>query len=154
MSDLFPPTKQRPALLAFAEALDSRPAALRRDECNDWRISGREGCSIYAVPEGFQLQFDSRYGVNDWDGEGPHVQDYAKAKRSLAFCNLRQDGTGGGIFTLDRLPNEAEASAIRETLGIFRKKQYSEEALTAMRERGQAWQKGLKTGLDEGLTAI
>jgi hypothetical protein len=48
MTDIFPPTKQRPALLAFAEACDSRAPALRRDECGDWAIWGANG-HIYAV---------------------------------------------------------------------------------------------------------
>jgi hypothetical protein len=47
--DIFPPAKQRPALLAFAETADTRPNCLRRDECGDWAIWGRDG-HIYAVP--------------------------------------------------------------------------------------------------------
>ena len=62
MADVCPPVRQRPALLAFAEALGSASTALRRDENGDWRISGKLG-HIYAVPgilgepsrEGFQL---------------------------------------------------------------------------------------------------
>jgi hypothetical protein len=44
-----PPVRQRPALLAFAEALGSASTALRRDESGDWRIKGKLGF-IYAVP--------------------------------------------------------------------------------------------------------
>jgi hypothetical protein len=93
--DIFPPVKQRLALLAFAEATDSRPSCLRRDECSDWRINGKRG-HIYAVPEGFQLCYFSRCGVTDWDGDGPHIVDYDHAKRHLTFCRLSQDGTGEG----------------------------------------------------------
>ena len=49
MPDIFPPIKQRPELLRLAEALDSRSAALRRDDCGDWAIWGNNG-HIYAVP--------------------------------------------------------------------------------------------------------
>jgi hypothetical protein len=41
--EIFPPTKQRSALLEFASAIGSRSRALRRDECGDWRINGKRG---------------------------------------------------------------------------------------------------------------
>jgi hypothetical protein len=41
--EIFPPTKQRSALLEFARAIGSRSRALRRDECGDWRINGKRG---------------------------------------------------------------------------------------------------------------
>jgi hypothetical protein len=47
--DIFPPAKQRPALLLIAESLDSRSSAPRRDERGDWAIFGTKG-HIYAVP--------------------------------------------------------------------------------------------------------
>ena len=45
--DIFPPVKQRLALLAFAQAADTRPSCLRRDENGDWAIFGANG-HIYA----------------------------------------------------------------------------------------------------------
>ena len=35
MTDAFPPTRQRPALLELVKALGCRDNALRRDECGD-----------------------------------------------------------------------------------------------------------------------
>jgi hypothetical protein len=52
--DSFSPAVQRPKLLAFAEACDTRPSALRRDGNGDWAISGDNG-HIYACPQGYQL---------------------------------------------------------------------------------------------------
>jgi hypothetical protein len=100
-------------------ALDARSNTLRRDECGDWAIFGRRG-HIYAVPEGFQLVYMSRYGVNEFDGDSPHIPDYLKAKRSLTFCRLAQEGTGEGIFFLDRLPGDTEADVIRSIFEISR----------------------------------
>jgi hypothetical protein len=54
VTDRYPPTMQRPALLELVKALGCRDAAFRRDECGDWRISGKFG-HIYAVPERFQI---------------------------------------------------------------------------------------------------
>jgi hypothetical protein len=47
--DCYPTSDQRKALLELAEALGSRKAALHRDQCDDWRISGSHG-HVYAVP--------------------------------------------------------------------------------------------------------
>lgn len=84
MADLYPPTLQRPELLRFVETADLRSSCLRRDECGDWCINGKRG-HIYAVPEGFQLVYFARCGVNDWDGDGPHIEDYTRAKRRLTL---------------------------------------------------------------------
>jgi hypothetical protein len=135
MTDKYPPVVQRPELLKLVEALGCRPNALRRDECNDWRISGKQGW-IYAVPEGFQLVYFARNGVNEWDGAGPHMEDYFRAKRSLTFCRLTQDGTGEGIFILDRLPTQEEGATIREILVIAKKREVSEETLERLRSSG------------------
>jgi hypothetical protein len=135
MTDKYPPVVQRPELLKLVEALGCRPNALRRDECNDWRISGKQGW-IYAVPEGFQLVYFARNGVNEWDGAGPHMEDYFRAKRSLTFCRLTQDGTGEGIFLLDRLPTQEEGATIREILVIAKKREVSEETLERLRSSG------------------
>jgi len=97
--------RQRPALLAFAEALGSASTALRRDENGDWRIKGKLGF-IYAVPgaisgparQGFQLFCDRET-----------KQAWTWAKKLLRFCALTQDGDTKGTLFLDRLPTEAEA---------------------------------------------
>jgi hypothetical protein len=135
LADLYPPTRQRPALLKLVEALGCRDNALRRDECSDWRISGKQGW-IYSVPEGFQLCFFARNGVTEWDGAGPHMEDYTRAKRSLVFCRLVQDGTGEGIFMLDRLPTKDEAETIRDILVISKKREVSEAERERLRTMG------------------
>jgi hypothetical protein len=157
LSDIFPPSKQRERLLEFQAAIDARQSSLRRDECGDWHIAGfnrgENGlCGIYAVPEGFLLVYVPRYGVTDWDGAGPHIQDYHAAKRKLWFCRLTQDGTGEGIFLLDRLPSESEAEAIRSAFGIRRKKQLSQETLEALKSRGFSAQRARKTTVQEPIT--
>jgi hypothetical protein len=70
VADIFPPPKQRPALLTFSKACGTRASALRRDECGDWAIFGKHG-HIYAVPEGFQLMIgcdtmDSAFSKLEW----------------------------------------------------------------------------------------
>jgi hypothetical protein len=140
MPDRHPPTVQRPALLKLVEALGCRDNALRRDECSDWRITGKQGW-IYSVPVGFQILFFARNGVNEWDGDGPHIEDYVRAKRGLLFRRLTQDGTGEGIFVLDRLPTKEEAATIRDILVIPKKREISD----AERERLRAMASTLKS---------
>ncbi len=132
-TDKFTPAKQRPALVEFLVALNGRRRALRQDEYGDWRISGNRG-HVYAVPEGFQLAYFARCGVTESDGDGPYMPDYAAAKRKLVFCKLAQDGTGEGIFFLDRLPDESEAEVIRDVFKILRVPNISEETRDARRE--------------------
>jgi hypothetical protein len=64
------------------------------------------------------------------------MEDYVRAKRSLTFCRLTQDGTGEGIFILDRLPTQEEGATIREILVIAKKREVSEETLERLRSSG------------------
>jgi hypothetical protein len=142
MSDLFPATKQRPALLAFAEALDSRASALRRDDCGDPAIWGSNG-HIYAVPiapgglgwrgepaiTGYQLMIGCDFDNRRWSS----ARGWESAKKRLGFGKVTQDGDCEGSIILDRLPSKAEAAEIRDILGIPKRVEYSEEVLAAKR---------------------
>lgn len=138
MSDTYPPNVQRATLLTLADALVSAAAALRRDDNNDWRINGSAG-HIYAVPGVPQrprpgyLMFCERETRMAW----------TYAKKALPFCLVTQDGGTEGCFFLDRLPDEAEAEAIRDTLGVRKRPAYSPEEIEAraLRMRGVRGQK-------------
>ena len=121
--DAYPPTVQRPALLKFAEALKCRDNALRRDECGDWRINGKQG-HIYAVPgtinqpgtPGFQI-YVQRESIRGWSA----------AKTALkSFTDLTLDCEVDGMLFLDRLPTATEAEVIRQYVGISKKREVSE----------------------------
>lgn len=132
MVDIYPPARQRPALLASIEALDARPNCLRRDECGDWQVVGKLG-HIYAVPgtlarrdaEGFQLYFRGAAR----DEEPSDTKAWTWAKKALGFCKITNDGDGEGMLFLDRLPNPEEAVTIREKFGIPKKREVSPETL-------------------------
>jgi hypothetical protein len=125
MADRFPPSQQRPALIAFAEALGSRADGLRRDECGDWRIVGKHG-HVYAVPEGWQ------FFVLGWTPRG-----WTAAKSALDFATICNDGDAEGGFILGRLPAAAEAVAIRKWLGVAKRVEYSEASLARKRSAMQ-----------------
>jgi hypothetical protein len=110
--------------MEFAAALGSRDVALRRDECGDWRIMGSHG-HIYSVPEGFQVF------VMNWTTRG-----WSRAKETLSFAKLCNDGDVEGAFILDRLPTRAEAAALRKWCGVAKRKEFSLEHLAELRERG------------------
>jgi hypothetical protein len=135
LSDTYPPSVQRAALLDLAAAIGSRPASLRRDECGDWRISGKNG-HAYAVPgipgieparAGFHMFFDVE-----------RAQVWTYAKRALSFAALTNDGDDSGAWFLDRLPSKTEALTIRKTLGIAKAVEFAPEDLARRRERGAA----------------
>lgn len=125
MSDIYPPTAQRPALLKLAEALVCRDAALRRDECGDWRINGDSG-HIYATPEGFQIFVLDCETVRQWSAVKSAMKPFSR------ICN---DGDMEGAFFLDRLPLSDEAEVIRRYVGIRKRREDSEATLAALRER-------------------
>ena len=123
--------RPREKLLAFAEALGCRDAALRRDECGDWRIKGRFG-HVYAAPEGFQIYFR---GADEFE-EPKSSQGWTYAKRAMAFAKVMQDGDAEGILLLDRLPTSDEAEIIRGKLQIAKKRELSDEELARLRRQG------------------
>jgi hypothetical protein len=133
MADLYPPVRQRPALLAFAEALRSASTALRRDDNGDWRIKGKLGF-IYPIPgplgepgrEGFQLYCERETKLA-----------WTWAKKLLSFCAVVQDGDAEGLLFLDRLPTPADAEIIRDVLGVAKRPVYGEEVIVWKREQGR-----------------
>lgn len=125
--DTYPATKQRAALLGFAEALGSRAAVLGRDECGDWRINGKAG-HIYACPEGFQLCCLPA-SARAWG--------FAKQAMS-SFARVTQDGDDEGWLVMARPPSASEAEIIRAKLGIAKKREVSDterERLMSMGNR-------------------
>jgi hypothetical protein len=124
VTDTYPPSKQRPALLAFAAACNTRASALRRDECGDWAILGKHG-HVHAAPEGYQRMI-FKAGAQGW----------TYAKRRLSFGKVTQDGEEEGVVMLDRLPSAAEATEIRFVLGIPKRRELSEITLAALKAHG------------------
>ena len=124
MADIYPPIVQRPALIELVRALGCRDNALRRDDCGDWRVNGKQG-HIYAVPgsldrpdtPGFQIYVE-RESVREWS--------YAK-KALKPFADLTNDGEDEGMLFLDRLPTADEAEVIRQYVGVAKKRVLSDE---------------------------
>jgi len=129
--DIFPPVKQRLALLAFAQAADTRPSCLRRDENGDWAIFGANG-HIYAIPEGFQLMIGCSVDNVRWKS----ARGWESAKNRLGFGKVVQDGDCEGSIILDRLPAKAEAEEIRDIVGIPKARHLGEEERPACVKRG------------------
>jgi hypothetical protein len=138
MTDKYPPSVQRPELLKLVEALGCREAALRRDECGDWRINGKYGY-IYAVPgmtvhglppgEGFQIYYR---GAAEFE-EPSTSRGWTFAKEAMSFAKVTQDGDMEGMLFLDRLPTRVEGEIIRDKLWIAKKPERSEGELARLR---------------------
>lgn len=123
----------RNKLDALIEALHASPTALKRDW---WRGERRKG----------DLGIRGKFGHICADGDGfllCVVSDTLSTTRwnsikcKLAFARLTQDGDSEGCLRLERLPTKAEATIIREALGIRRRRHVSAEVLAAL-ERARA----------------
>jgi hypothetical protein len=125
MADVYPAAAQRQALLALMPALGCSDMTLRRDECSDWRISGKHG-HVYAVPGGFMLY------VNCETRTG-----WTYAKRALSFAKITNDGDDEGAFLLARMPSKSEADVIRRYCGIRKRMELSAESIAQLRERAK-----------------
>jgi hypothetical protein len=112
----------RDRLAAMLIALDASPRTLRRPVCRgwvgDWQIIGRYG---HIIPDGPGFLI---YVATD---ESPRRWGFVKQR--LEFCRVTQDGDDEGCLRLDRLPTQTEADAIREAIGVKRRRHLSPEAL-------------------------
>lgn len=121
--------KDRARLTALLRALDASDTALRREQCRsaepgDYAITGSHG-HVYPDGDGFLLYVSTDESPRRW----------TSIKRRLGFCRLKNDGDDEGAFYLDRLPTGAEADAVRDAVGIKRKRRLSPEAKEALRSR-------------------
>ena len=133
MSDIYPPVRQREALLKLVKALGTRDSALRRDECSDWRLEGKKG-HVYAIPGlvgAKPLKAGFHVFVMGWSTAG-----WNRAKDALDFATLTNDGEDEGAVFLDRLPTLAEADAIRHWTGLPKRRVLGEAELARLRSTG------------------
>jgi hypothetical protein len=126
MSDIFPASAQRKALLALMPSLGCSEMTLGRDECGDPRIVGKHG-HVYVVPGAGFMIYVSRETGTGW----------TYAKRSMSFAKLTNDGDDEGAFLLGRMPSKSEAETIRRYCGIRKRMELSADSLSQLRERAK-----------------
>jgi hypothetical protein len=117
-------TIDRERLVALLTALDASSRCLERPVCRgwvgDWQITGKHG---HAMTNGAGYLLYAHATPRRW----------TSIKQSLAFCKLSQDGDDEGILYLDRLPAAAEAEAIRDAIGIRKRRHMSEAQIERSR---------------------
>jgi hypothetical protein len=117
-------TTDRERLVALLDALGASPRCLERPNCRgwigDWQITGKRG---HAMTDGTCYLFYAQAKPRRW----------TSIKQSLAFCKLSQDGDDEGILRLDRLPTDAEAGAIRDALGVRKRRHMTEAQISRSR---------------------
>ena len=131
MTDKYPPTVQRPALLKLVEALGCREAHLRRDECSDWRLGGETG-HIYAVPGSLERTNTEGFQVFVFCDT---MRQWGAVKKQMPFDDITNDGDTEGAFFLGRLPTPEEAEIVRRYVGLKKRREDSEETIAAVKER-------------------
>lgn len=117
----------RAHLDTFLTAIDASPTALERPNCRGWigdyQITGKFG-HVLADHSGYLLC------VATVPRRSEFTQRWKKAKRVLPGT-VTQDGDDEGFLRLDRLPTPAEAEAIRDVIGIRRRRHMTAEARVA-----------------------
>ena len=105
----------RDQLKALGSALGARDRALQRDNCNAWVIIGKRG-SIHTWGDGRTwVLFVSSHSSRHWTA----------IKAQLGFCKVTQDGADEGCLRLFHLPTPDQAEAIRDALGIQKRREVS-----------------------------
>jgi hypothetical protein len=119
------------------DALDASPTTLTRDHhrglgrVGDYAIRGRYGHG-YPNGDGFLLCVTTDESPRRW----------TNVKQRLSFCHVTQDGDDEGCLHLDHLPTPHEAEAIREAIGIRKRRHLTPDALAKARsaaERARSW---------------
>jgi hypothetical protein len=67
------------------------------------------------------------------------VRRWTATKRCLSFCEVTQDGDDEGCLRLGGLPTPERAEAIREALGIRKRREHSPVTVERLQERGKRW---------------
>jgi hypothetical protein len=123
-------------------ALGASGTGLCRDVCNAWCIRGTEG-HIYTWGDGKAWVMSVRCRS---------ARHWTATKERLRFCKLTQDGEDEGCMQLHRLPTLAEATVIREVLGIRKRAELSPGELERRRALGKrlAQRQGRSSEADRG----
>lgn len=123
-------TADRERLVALLTVLDASPRCLERD----WQITGKRG-HVLADGTGWVLYVTTaERDERNIDGK---LRCYGSSrrwtfvKRELAFAKLKQDGDDEGCFFLDRLPTSDEAEAIRDAIGLRKRRHLSPNEIEA-----------------------
>ena len=113
----------RAQLRELLAALGAWDRSLRRDECGAWAIIGSRG-TIHTFGDGqtWLVSIACRSPMH-----------WTYTKQRLAFCGLCQDGDDEGTLRLHRLPTDAEATVIRDVLGIRKRTEFGPEDLERRR---------------------
>jgi hypothetical protein len=142
-------TTEREALLELAAALGNRAIALRRGECNNWRIEGWRGW-IYAVPG--TLHRPDCVGFQIYCAPGS-ARAWSSAKKAMTFAALTLNGDDEGLLFIDRLPTNEEAVTLRGKLGITKRREVGEAERLRLAEIGRATAFVSRDGVETGFPA-
>ena len=146
-------TIDRERLVALLDALEASPTCLERPNCRgwigDWQITGKHG---YAMTDGNAYLLYVTTPERDIDKSDGKRRCYGSPRRwenikkTLGFAKLSQEAEDEGVFRLERLPNEAEAEAIRSAVGIRKRRHLTAEQIEAARSSLASARSQVKSG--------
>jgi hypothetical protein len=118
-----------------SETMLRRDPPIRGQEgTGDWAIWGRDdndaggipigmSCHVYPDGDGWLIYFT--VADSSQDDREPSSLPWKNANAKLSFCQVTQDGDWEGCLRLSHLPDKAEAEAIRQVLGIRKRRHLS-----------------------------
>jgi hypothetical protein len=113
----------RDLLITLAGSLSVSQGRLRRDPCGDWTIVGRHG---HALTDGTDAFVYLPAGT---------ARRWTKAKRTLQFMQVTQDGDTEGILKFDGVPTADQGAIIRKVLGLRKVTPLTDEQRDAISRR-------------------
>jgi hypothetical protein len=131
MADIYPPARQREALLKLVEALGCWDRALKRDERGAPRPSASTDTSMRSWERSTGPRARASRCIS---ARSRPVRKRGLVQEGAAVLRIDAGWWGKGLLFLDRLPTAKEAEVIRGKLGIRKRAQFDEETLTRKRE--------------------
>jgi hypothetical protein len=113
----------RDLLIALTESLSVSRGRLRRDLCGDWVIVGLRGNILTDGTDAFVYL------------PAGTARRWTKAKRTLQFMQVTQDGDTVGILKFDGVPIADQGAIIRKVLGLRKVTPLTDEQRDAISRR-------------------
>jgi hypothetical protein len=113
-------------LEALADRIDA-VARVHRDDCADYALAGAYGWIYHVATPGCPPTFQIIIATTS-------PLRWRKAKALLAFGRVSQDGDWEGAVMLDGLPTPEQGAAIREALGLRKRRTLSDAQREACRQ--------------------
>lgn len=115
--------KDKIYLKAVLGCLKISQERIRKDECGDYIVQGRNG-KIYTVGPYWYIYYDAQT-----------PKKWTNVKKKLTWMHLQNDGDWEGIFRADYPPSPEQAEVVRKLLVIRKSTELTDEQRAVVKNR-------------------